>query len=489
LSMSGKNAKASSSTNKVSRELQAVDSRTKSLDKKIDRLLRDRSTNPRPKDSRQSRKAYQAHVERTGLAYLHSILDPFNSTDVRIPSIAPIKTSTFQCKDAYTVTLDDPSILAVQGGLAAFNPYANFASTGHAIAYGRVHPYRDVQTGAASSWPPTGVESIAQTVLPGAIDAAAVQCLDCSKSAAAILAAYSAVRFVSGGIRFKYAGPILSAQGRLAVALYPGSEEYLKRPVDGTGVVLAGPGQGMVHDRALGFTFEEVISLQGAKSYSTADIIEGVEAIWKPQGEDVKEWLSTGRNRGYTAGSFTGNNTLLGSLAEPPSTAPYQESQASTANMNSTAAEFGSMYVQQISQFARTSGSPIIVWAFDLPAGSNPVPLEIEVCGNYEGIPRSRSWSIVSSEIKFAAPHIVPVTHAIAAVTPDSTTKTEKGHVLKQIASQGAMIMNAGKQLYSGAQQYAAPLAEMISDLGATFGSDALAGAGEALAMGAAMFL
>jgi hypothetical protein len=414
--------------------------------------------------------------------YLLSIMDPFGHRGVRVPSAIALPTSVFsttQIQEFELTTTSEPGTLRVY---APLNYNAVWASSGTQGSTGNTklnpgyegHRYRlygsawDAKMYPTDVGNTTNIGTLDYLLTSGRVttDMWAVQSCSLDELYTDVVKLYSHVRKVSAGLRVTYMGEPLSAKGRVAVAQLPPG---INLPIfDATAATITNAA-GFMTPAEFDFSFDQIALLPGAKIYEAS---EQFTAVLKPYDEDCEIWGPTKYNSIFRAFD---NSVCFGEEAFPPfvndpigNRAVAQAYQARASFSTSDANIYGNLMRQQAFLCNTGSWGTIVIMYEGADVTGN---ISVEFTANYEGVPESRSLSLIQprrghSATKDAAAHAREVAHHLPDSFPTHSGLAHKlSRFLKGAVRQGAAAIGAAGGGRAVASTFAAKIGAELPEI------------------------
>jgi len=408
----------------------------------------------------------KAHAAETLETYIMSMLDPAHVKG-RIPSPLSLPTATFSV--TYPVTQLKPNangeiVIVVRGGLMNFFAANTFTVP---LALVGIHTYN--QFGGTMAAPitasqitPTGAATTLANVAPYLVyemcPAPDIQ---------AIRDTFSQYRKVSQIVSCEYAGPPISAQGTVAVGLWPGSYA-LPRAFAPAPIFSQSSGPLAVPD----LTFDAVAALEGAEIYRSFDEIT---ALWRPMGP-MDQWRPIKHVVPFSYSSAFGIESAPICDENPASFIAQLESIASFSQASVLGAGVPGALLNGWSNMSTRPTSldfadPAVVYFYTGLAPTALVNLTITV--NYEAICDQRSWSLAEAAARISDQAELHRAANIMASVPHSHTG-KHSEWLTKIKSGVMQAIRVSKDVIGTARQVAPVASSVLKELGMSEASEAV---------------
>jgi hypothetical protein len=411
-----------------------------------------------------SRVRSQKELAEMALMYAQSIMDPFGVRGVRVPSEILIPTSVFsttQVQEFDLTTTSETGTLRVyapcryNGVWAASGTGGTYSNSKPNPAY-LGHPYltRSGAAWATAYFPcaenATGISTLEYLTVTGRAtsDMWSISTLAVDELYSDIVKLYSHVRRVSAGLRVTYMGEPLSAKGRVVVAQLPPG---VNLPALSTATATISNANGYQNVTPFDLSFDQVALLPGAQIFEAS---APFTAVVKPYDDRAEDWCPTKFNLRDLAWA---NSGVFGTQAFPPCTSVPEQfvAEAEMLALHASEASTPDDSLQYGNTFLRSAfygnygpwGNIVIVYdGCDATAG-----VQIEFTANYEGIPESRSLSIVKPELGHSGTSVVSAHGRAVASHLPSAYHSRSGFTQKlskflkaAVSKSSAMIGAAG---------------------------------------------
>jgi hypothetical protein len=366
-----------------------------------------------------SRIRSQKELAEMAHMYAQSLMDPFGVRGIRVPSEIVIPTSVFsttQVQEFDLTTTSDTGTLRVyapcryNGVWAASGTAGTYSNSKANPAY-LGHPYLTYSSGWTTDYFPcaegaTGVSTLEYLTTTGKAtsDMWSINTLAIDELFSDIVKLYSHVRRVSAGLRVTYMGEPLSAKGRVVVAQLPPG---VNLPALSMGTTAITNANGYQTPTPFDLSFDQVALLPGAQIFESS---APFTAVVKPYDDRAEEWCPTKFNLRDLAWGHSG---VFGTDAFPPCTSVPEQfiAEAELLALHSSLASTPADSLQFGNTFLRNAfygnygpwGNIVIVY----DGCDTTASVQIEFTANYEGIPESRSLSIVKPELGHSGNSVV----------------------------------------------------------------------------------